>query len=82
MIIHSEKAPFGFYEYGIQIPIDRSKVDTTFEKLLSNHKIFTTRNVWHHQRQDNLITRSDIEKNTWKVFILNLSKKRFFALTN
>ena len=60
MILYDPRIPVGFYEYGIQIPVNDSRTVKTFNVLKGNPKLGPAIKHWHQDRITASITRDDL----------------------
>lgn len=60
MILYDPTISVGFYEYGIQIPVNNSRTEKTFEFLKRNPRLRTTIRRWHQDQVTASVTRDDL----------------------
>ena len=60
MILYDPTISVGFYEYGIQIPVNNSRTEKTFEFLKRNPRLRPTIRRWHQDRVTASVTRDDL----------------------
>lgn len=60
MILYDPTLSAGFYEYGIQIPVNNSRTEKTFECLRDNPRLRPTIRRWHQDQITASVTRDDL----------------------
>ena len=60
MILYDPSLPVGFYDYGIQIPVNDSRTRRTFAALENDPRLGPTIRRWHRDRITAPLTRDDL----------------------
>ena len=72
MILYDATYKMSFFEFGIQIPIFDSKASRTFEALKNHPRLGPLHAGWHHDRIDERIGKSDLQRAHAKAYVERL----------